>query len=142
MSANDASALRRWEPIDRFLVCAAALFDRSVRNGQARSLSVAWLPACAIADVLAEMAQRRVKKSPEVSQASLWFLAMAYLEARKTPRYRYELDSNEEEYLQWMFPEHTIEDPDEVLAPRHLVGLYLFDRKGWAPDWFQPLPEA
>ncbi len=139
--ARESEILVHWAEIDAFLEGVATQIDAIRCSGADPPLSFAWIPAVRIAEIIEES----LAPIPEaVNRRGLWFLVMAYLDARQEPRRWYSLSDDEVSCLAWMFPEGNGGDrnEDDALRPRELVALYLYERAGRAPDWFQPMPEA
>lgn len=142
LGTRESEILTCWAGTDDFLEAVAARIDAHRGSGADPPPCFAWIPAAMIVGVIDDL----LAPVPEVvNRRGAWFLVMAYLEARQEPRRWYSLSDDEASCLSWMFPVQDSDrerHEDDELGPRELVALYLYERSGRAPDWFQPMPEA
>lgn len=139
LGARESKILTRWAGIDVFLLRLGERLDAFGRSGADPPTSFTWIPA----DLIVEATEELLASAAEdVNRQGLWFLVMAYLDARQEPRCWYSLTDDEASCLNWMFPRRGSHEEDDELLPKELVALYLCGRAGRAPDWFQPMPEA
>lgn len=139
LSTRESEILTRWAGIDAFLLHLGERLDGFGGSGADPPTSFTWIPTALIVEATEELL---ASAAEDVNRQGLWFLIMAYLGARQEPRCWYSLTDDEVSCLSWMFPRGDDHNEDDELLPKELVALYLCERAGMAPDWFQPMPEA
>lgn len=139
LGTRESEILSRWAGIDSFLLRLGGRLDTLGGSGVDPPIPFAWIPASLIVEITEELL---LSTSEVVNRQGLWFLVMVYLDARQEPRCWYSLTDDEASCLSWMFSRGDDHNEDDELLPKELVALYLCERAGMAPDWFQPMPEA
>lgn len=139
LGARESKILTRWAGIDAFLLRLGERLDVFGASGADPPTSFTWMLTALIVEITEELLASAVE---DVNRQGLWFLVMAYLDTRQEPRCWYSLTDDEVFCLSWMFQRGEDRNEDDELLPKELVALYLCERAGRAPDWFQPMPEA
>ena len=139
LGTRESKILTRWAGLDAFLLRLGERLDAFGGSGADPPTSSSSISAARIVEITEELLASAVE---DVNRQGLWFLVMTYLDARQEPRCWYGLADDEVSCLSWMFPRGDDHNEDDELLPKELVALYLCERAGMAPDWFQPMPEA
>lgn len=134
---KELRAIRKYPGLEELI---AAIEDAVIEGGVSgpgppQPTTAQWLIASATA------IGRRVTSSPlgKFTIEDLWFIALSYLEIRGIQMCRYELSSDDHEYLSWFLSEGAEHHEDDVLTVREHLLVALRERDMRVPRDFFPL---